>query len=137
MHQHGYFPLSSFVIVDPDEIRNHLPEYNIYKCEAPMRAGEMTNKEAGYIVEILTQASMQAGLNVLVDGSLRDWRWYERYFAQLKRDYASVKISILHVDAPRDSIIERARVSSITPYPIQCTIYLNLSLMKACDVFLL
>ena len=133
MHENGYFPLSSFIVVDPDEIRNHFPEYNIYKCVAPMRAGEMTRKEAGYVVEILTQAAMQAGLNVLVDGSLRDWRWYKRYFAQLRKDYPSVKISILHVDAPRDSIIKRARVSSFIPYPIQSTLYLDFILMKVCD----
>jgi len=109
MHRHGYFPLASFVIVDPDEIRNHFPEYKLYKSEMPLKAGEMTTKEAGYIVEILTLAAMQAGLNVLVDGSLRDWAWYEGYFAQLKKEYSCVKISILHIDAPRDAIIERAR----------------------------
>ena len=35
MNQHGYFPLPSFVIVDPDEIRSHFPEYNLYKSENP------------------------------------------------------------------------------------------------------
>ena len=113
MHQHGYFPLLSFVIVDPDEIRNHFPEYDLYKSENPLHAGELTRKEAGYIVEILTHAAMQSGKNVLVDGSLRDWAWYEEYFACLKDEYACVKISILHVDAPRDAIIERATVSRI------------------------
>jgi len=34
----------------------------------------MTRKEAGYIVEILTLAALQAGENVLVDGSLREPR---------------------------------------------------------------
>jgi len=51
---------------------------------------------------------MQAGKNVLVDGSLRDWEWYGEYFDQLKGDYPAVKISILHIDAPRDVIIKRA-----------------------------
>jgi len=109
MHQHGYFPLSSFVIVDPDEIRSRFPEYNLYKSESPLKAGELTRKEAGYIVEILTYAAMQSEKNVLVDGSLRDWVWYEEYFTRLKREFTSVKISILHVVAPRDTIIERAK----------------------------
>jgi len=52
---------------------------------------------------------MQAGKNVLVDGSLRDWVWYEKYFIRLKNEYAGVKISILYIDAPRDVIIERAK----------------------------
>jgi len=107
--QHEYFPLESFVIVDPDEIRSHFPEYNIYKSKNPFKAGELTRKEAGYIVEILTYAAMQAGKNVLVDGSLRDWEWYKEYFARLREEYLSIKICILHVDAPREAILRRAR----------------------------
>jgi len=109
MNQHGYFPLPSFVIVDPDEIRSHFPEYNLYKSENPFMAGELTRKEAGYIVEILTHAAMQAGKNVLVDGSLRDWEWYGKYFACLREEFSCVKISILHVDAPKEAIIQRAK----------------------------
>jgi len=108
MDTNGYFPLASFVLVDPDEIRSLFPEYELYKSENPFKAGEMTRKEAGYIVEILTLFAMQAGKNVLVDGSLRDWEWYGEYFDQLKGDYPAVKISILHIDAPRDVIIKRA-----------------------------
>jgi len=109
MNKRGYFPLASFVIVDPDEIRSHFPEYDLYKSENPFQAGELTRKEAGYIVEILTSAAMQAGKNVLVDGSLRDWVWYSKYFAGLRKKYKCLKISILHVDAPRDAIMQRAK----------------------------
>jgi len=52
MEKKEYFPLGSFVIVDPDEIRSLFPEYTLYKSENPFKAGEMTRKEAGYIVEI-------------------------------------------------------------------------------------
>ena len=61
------------MIVDPDEIRQQFPEYSLYVNQNPLKAGEMTRKEAGYVVEILTLAALQAGKNVLVDGSLRDW----------------------------------------------------------------
>jgi len=119
MDTNGYFPLASFVLVDPDEIRSLFPEYALYKSENPFKAGEMTRKEAGYIVEILTLYAMQAGKNVLVDGSLRDWKWYGEYFHTLKKDYPAVKISILHIHAERDIIIERAKV--ITKYyPSNC-----------------
>jgi len=52
---------------------------------------------------------MQAGNNVLVDGSLRNWEWYVKYFARRKEEYSCAKISILHVDAPREAIIQRAK----------------------------
>ncbi len=105
------FPLGAFVIVDPDEIRQLFPEYSLYVAQNPEKAGEMTRKEAGFIVEILTLSALQAGKNVLVDGSLRDHEWYSNYFDRLKKEYPSLKIVILHIDAPRDAVLERAKVS--------------------------
>jgi len=113
MERHGYFPLPSFVIVDPDDIRSNFPEYNLYKSENPFKAGELTRKEAGYMVEILTYAAMESGKNVLVDGSLRDWEWYREYFTRLREEYSCIKISILHIDAPRDAIIKRATLRGV------------------------
>ena len=71
----GRFPLMAFVRVDPDAIRRYLPEFELYVQHSPERAGELTNKEAGYIAEILTLAGLQAGKNVIVDGSLRRVKW--------------------------------------------------------------
>jgi len=113
MNQNGYFPLQSFVIVDPDEIRSQFPEYSLYKSENPLKAGELTRKEAGYMVEILSYAAMQAGKNVLIDGSLRDWEWYREYFIRLRKEFSCAKISILHIDAPREEIIKRAKLRGI------------------------
>uniref|UniRef100_A0A7S1BFA9 Zeta toxin domain-containing protein n=1 Tax=Corethron hystrix TaxID=216773 RepID=A0A7S1BFA9_9STRA len=102
-------PLQGFVVVDPDEVRQFLPEYKIYIKENPMMAGELTRKEAGFICEILTQAALQSGKNVLVDGSLRDSDWYIQYFAQLRADYPVLRLAILHVTAPREAVLERAQ----------------------------
>ena len=110
-HQRALFPLNAFVIVDPDEVRQQFPEYSLYVSQNPARAGEKTRKEAGYIVEVLTLAALQAGINVLVDGSLRDHEWYSEYFDKLRENYPTLKIMILHVDAPRDAVFARAEVS--------------------------
>ena len=80
----GRFPLKAFVIVDPDEVRRLLPEYSLYIHANAELAGELTRKEAGFIAEILTLAALQAGKNVLQDGSLRDSDWYQTYFKRLK-----------------------------------------------------
>ena len=103
------FPLLAFVQCDPDEIRSCFPEFSIYVEHDPLKAGEFTRKEAGYIVEILTLAALQAGKNVLVDGSLRDSAWYEQYFADLHEQYPHLKISILHIVAPKSVIFQRAK----------------------------
>jgi predicted kinase len=112
--QKGRFPLKAFVIVDPDEIRRLLPEYHMYIDENPELAGAMTHKEAGFIVEILTLAALQAGKNVLLDGSLRDADWYQLYFARLKDEFPSVRQAILHVTAPREAVFQRAAERAIT-----------------------
>jgi len=104
----GYFPLQSFVTVDPDDIRRHLPEFDVYVSKTPQQAGEFTKKEAGYIAETMTQIALQRGLNVLVDGTLRDCQWYTMYFKSLRAQRANLKIAILHITAPHDAVMERA-----------------------------
>ena len=104
----GLFPLKAFVTVDPDEIRHLLPEYHMYIDENPEIAGEMTRKEAGLISEILTLAALQAGKNVLLDGSLRDSEWYKGYFSRLREEFPGVRQAILHVTAPREAVFQRA-----------------------------
>lgn len=109
LHEKGRFPLLAFVVVDPDEIRQCFPEYSLYISQNPLKAGEMTRKEAGYIVEILTLAALQAGKNALVDGSLRDWEWYSSYFDRLRNQYPTLKIALLHIVAPKEAIFARAK----------------------------
>ena len=104
----GYFPVAGFVGVDPDEIRRRLPEFRTLAKLYPKRAGELTRKEAGYVSEILAAVALEAGKNVLVDGSLRDSDWYQKYFGQLREEYPMLQIAILHIKAPREAVFERA-----------------------------
>lgn len=108
MNSRGLFPWKSYVIVDPDEIRSHFPEYHLYASKCPKRAGESTNKEAGYITEIITEAALKRGYNVLVDGSLWDYEWYQEYFQSLRKEYPVLRIAVLHITAPRELVFERA-----------------------------
>jgi hypothetical protein len=56
-------------------IRHMLPEMPGYVDLAPENAGAMTQKEAGFIQELLTLEGLKRGKNVLVDGSLRNASW--------------------------------------------------------------
>jgi predicted kinase len=104
------FPLHSFVRVDYDAVRKHLPEFELYIQQSPENAGEWTRKEAGYIAELATQAALQRSYNVLVDGSLRDSEWFKKYFGQLRRHHPHLRIGILHVTAPQEAVFQRAEV---------------------------
>jgi len=76
----GFFPLDDFVLADPDVIRNELPEIEGYIERNPLMAGQLTHKEAGYVLEILIREGLKEGRNVLVQGSLRDAAWHAQYF---------------------------------------------------------
>ena len=75
LNDQGLFPLDSFVLVDPDRLREQLPETGEYVRRDPQTAGYYTQKEVGYISEVLTLHGLKSGKNVLVDGSLRDADW--------------------------------------------------------------
>jgi hypothetical protein len=52
MSKTGFFPLESLVRIDPDMFRTLLPEWPQYVAHAPLDAGTLTHKEAGFIQEI-------------------------------------------------------------------------------------
>ena len=110
LNERGLFPLSGFVLIDPDQVRQRLPEFSLLVAQDQLTAGELTRKEAGYVVEILTLAALQAGKNVLVDTSLRDYEWYKQYFEKIRKEYYKVKIAILYIEAPREAVFQRAEV---------------------------
>ena len=104
----GRLSLENFVLVDLDAIRRELPEYSYYASNDPATAGDRTRKEAGHLTEIATVAALRAGRNVVVDGSLRAYRWYRQYFARLRAEFPALKIAIFYILAPRESILYNA-----------------------------
>eukprot|EP01035_Chromulina_nebulosa_P018489 gene18489-24202_t len=108
LYNKGLFPLKAFVRVDPDAIRDLLPETAEYNKINHDLTGKLTQKEVGYISEVLILDALDQGKNVLVDGSLRDYVWYRQYILKLRSLYPNVKICILHVTASEDTVIRRA-----------------------------
>jgi hypothetical protein len=102
------FPLESFIHIDPDICRELLPEYRIYLKLNSSTAGELTQKESNYIVEISTLIALVKGLNVLVEGSLRDDLWYFKYMMRLKDMFPKLRIAVFHVSAPLGTCFKRA-----------------------------
>lgn len=59
------FPLDSFVTVDPDSLRELLPETKEYIQRDPYTAGMLTQKEAGYIAEVINIFKLSCKVQVL------------------------------------------------------------------------
>lgn len=59
--------------------------------------------------QVLTIDALEKGKNVLLDSSMRDAGWFEKYFDYLHESFPSLKIAILCIDAERESIFARAK----------------------------
>jgi len=90
-------PIMGFVLVDPQEIRMLLPEYSHLEQKDIKLAMELTGKETGYIIEILTLAALEAGTNVVVYGHFWHVPWYQQYCKRLKSDFKHLRVAILHI----------------------------------------
>lgn len=109
LHREGIFPLDAFVRVDPDHIRDLLPETPLYTLRNPLTAGFSTQKEVGYISEALVLHALSEGKNVLIDGSLRDVDWYRKYISNIREMFPKLKVAIIHVFAKESTVLARAR----------------------------
>lgn len=108
LSKRGLFPLHSFVVVDPDHLREKLPETKEYIRRNPATAGYMTQKEVGYISEVMILKALLEGKNIIVDGSLKDWQWYSQYMNQLRNTFPRLKLAIIHVVTTLDTAVNRA-----------------------------
>jgi gluconate kinase len=71
-------------------------------------AGEKTHAEAALMTEITLAEALRRKKHVLVDSSLRDWRWFKKYFAWVRREYPTRRIAIIHVEAEQELVLQRA-----------------------------
>lgn len=108
LYTHNLFPLDAFVRVDPDQIRELLPETEMYNALDATQTGYMTQREVGYISEVLTMIALEKGKNAIVDSSMRDAAWFAKYFDCLHQKFPKLKIAILSIEANSASIFRRA-----------------------------
>eukprot|EP00946_MAST-07B_sp_MAST-7B-sp1_P001251 g1251.t1 len=106
--KHG-FPLHEFVICDPDRIREQLPEMEGYRRRWAPTCGTLTQKESGYIAELIWCAAMERGLPVVIDSSLRDIVFWRKMVKSVRREYKFYRLCILHVVASVRVLFERVQ----------------------------
>ena len=107
LHAEGIFPLDSFQNVDPDKLKGELPEFAGYLLYDRPSAATKLHRESSLMAEVLFEHSLRQGRNILVDGSLRDSRWYARLFRRIKKQFPEFRLAILHVAAPADVVLRR------------------------------
>jgi len=69
-----------------------------------------SDREAGYIAEIITLAALYAGKNVILDAAMRNIQWYQQLFTHLRTNFTSLRLALLHVIAPRECVFQWSMV---------------------------
>jgi hypothetical protein len=109
--QTNRLPILSFVQVNPDAIRRHLPEFETYDKNL---VNDLTRKESSFIAELLLLAAIQSGRNIVFDTVMRNTDWFSKLICNIKLlDSSSFKFAVLHINAPTELIFKRIKVRHI------------------------
>ena len=108
------YPRGNFVIVDPDRMKNTLPEFKEQRMlrqnmgpDIKAGAAGYVHKESGYLAEIIQEIGFEKNLNIIVDGSLKDYSWNSFLMKKFKKN--GYKVEIIYVDAPSNTILKRVK----------------------------
>jgi hypothetical protein len=109
LHKAGLFPLETFLKVDPDMLKQEIPEMSGYLNQDKASAATKVHRESTHMADIIFEHALLHNLPLLVDGSLRDVEWYKLLFARIRKEFPQYRIAIVHVTATREKIYERAQ----------------------------
>lgn len=75
LRERGLLHLDNPCLIDPDEIRQLLPEWKERNRKSPYTAGYETQQEVGEIAEKALHHGLEQGRNVIFDGTMKDIQW--------------------------------------------------------------
>lgn len=128
--------LNNYIYVDPDQIRSYIPEYDKYLKENPWTTGEKTSREVGYICELIQMHALVNNYNIIIDGSLQNFEWYDISINNLKKQFPTYEFFCIFVHAPwvkvLERVIQRAEITKrCIPYALLKTTYTKCILAHA------
>ncbi len=91
----GILQLERVCKIDPDSFKLRLPEWQLYQSHLAAEAGTQTHAESSYVAEIAQQLAMENSLDVWVDGSLRNWQWYENELQRIRNTILNIGLHSL------------------------------------------
>mmetsp|Transcript_43325 Transcript_43325/g.79300 ORF Transcript_43325/g.79300 Transcript_43325/m.79300 type:complete len:442 (+) Transcript_43325:207-1532(+) len=101
----GILELERVSKIDPDAFKLRMPEWQIYQEHGMTDvAGTRTHAESSYIAEIAQHVAMNNNMDVWIDGSLRNWKWYEIELQRIRKRYPQYRIAIIAISASEEMI---------------------------------
>jgi len=104
----GILPASRFDNIDPDKIRNEVPEYPALLKSHPEQASTLIQLETGHLQEHVLQTALQLKSNIILQGTLRSEQFNQKLFEDIRRNHPEYRIGILWVHADPDVAKQRA-----------------------------
>jgi len=99
----------NFVLADIDRIKHRLPEMKQLLEDDPRNADKIVHSEASTVHEVLFRTAIDKRNNVIIDGTLRDGKFFESLLNTWKGDEdIPHRIVIFHVVASLNTCLRRA-----------------------------
>jgi len=108
-----FFPLLAFVVIDLDRIKCMLPDMAKFIEEDPDTASNRVHNEASLIAEIIERKAIKLNKCVLIDGFIRDSKWYQKKLETDALKYPNYLFALIHVVAPSELIYDRLKKTTI------------------------
>ena len=107
MGHSGQICLEDYLWIDSDKIRYELPEMDGFIHDNPQTAGTKTQKESGFIKEIILSEALKQNKNLIVDGTLISLVRHKDLFESIRKDHPQYTIEIIWVVASMEQIQKR------------------------------
>jgi len=114
--------------IDPDMIKSLLPECKQFTEQYPDKASTLLHKESVFISLMLEYKALKSNINIIVDGTLRDYSWYTDHIQELRNKHPNYIIGIYKVEASlnlvKERCVKRAKITGrIIPMEFIETVY--------------
>lgn len=116
------------LLLDPDQIKTMLPEWNTLWAEDPLTAGTKVHEQSTFILESVEHAALERNYNIIVDSSMRDHQFFKDLLESVHFTYPHYRIGFLYVQT--DPLIARERALART-YQFVPVEIVNDSLVKS------
>ncbi|TDJ04051.1 MAG: hypothetical protein E2O68_08830 [Deltaproteobacteria bacterium] len=105
LNKAGILILKKYVIVDSDAIKDFIPEYGDFKKIDMKRAASLVHSESSYLKDRIFKLGIQQRINLILDGTLSNYRKYEVLIKSIKPLGYSTKI--IYVKATLPELLRR------------------------------
>lgn len=103
----GYIDTQRFMRIDPDQMKEMIPEYGELKTLNTTEAATVVHPETGDLQETAFFHALDMNKNMIVDGSLRHTAYFSEVIRRIRTEHPNYDISIIYVDASEPTLLQR------------------------------